>query len=224
VQRKLQRQLSRKLAPHQICCFAEMTELAVPVIVGGEHAATLLGGQVFRRKPQRQQFDRLHRQLRKWGMRNHARELERAYFKTPVVSQKKIKAAMQLLSILAAQLAEFTSRCILIGQSSEPLGVTEARTFIHAHAGEQLTTRRIAENVHISERYFCKIFKRSTGMTLTEFVARVRVEKAKKLLCDLRLRITDVAERAGFNSISQFNRVFRRYTKKSPSAYRAACR
>ena len=131
---------------------------------------------------------------------------------------------MRLLSILAAQLAEFTNRCLLIGRSSEPLSVIEARTFIHAHLGEQLPSRRIAEHVHVSERYFCKIFKRSTGMTVTEFVARIRVENAKKLLCNRRLRITDVGERAGFNSISQFNRVFRRYTKKSPTAFRAACR
>jgi AraC-like DNA-binding protein len=102
--------------------------------------------------------------------------------------------------------------------------VTEAKNFVHSHAGEQLISRRIAEQVHVSEGYFCKIFKRSTGMTLTEFIGRARVENAKKLLCDHRLRITDVAERAGFNSISQFNRVFRRYTRKSPTAFRAACK
>jgi AraC-like DNA-binding protein len=224
VQHELQRRLGHKLVPQQICCFAGMTDLAVPVVVGGEHVATLLGGQVFQKKPDRQQFDQLHGQLRKWGMRNHARELERAYFKTPVASPKKIKAAMRLLSILAAQLAEFTNRCILVGRSSEPLSVTEAKNFVHSHAGEQLTSRRIAEQVHVSEGYFCKIFKRSTGMTLTEFIGRARVENAKKLLCDHRLRITDVAERAGFNSISQFNRVFRRYTRKSPTAFRAACK
>jgi AraC-like DNA-binding protein len=130
---------------------------------------------------------------------------------------------MRLLSILATQLAEFANRNLLIARNSEPLSVLEARNFIQSRTGDRLTSRRIAEHVHVSERYFCKLFKRSTGMTLTEFVARVRVENAKKFLCDRRLRITDVAEHAGFNSISQFNRVFRRYVRKSPTAFRAAC-
>jgi AraC-like DNA-binding protein len=223
VQRELQRRLRHKLSPHQVCCFAGMTDLAVPVVVGGEHVATLLGGQVFQQKPRRQQFDRVVRQMHKWGMRNGVKKLERAYFKTPVVSQKKIKAATRLLSMLATQLADFANRCLLTAQHSEPLSVAEARNFIRGHAAEQLTLHRIAEHVHVSERYLCKIFKRSTGMTLTEFLARVRVENAKKLLCNRRLRITDVAESAGFSSISQFNRVFRRYTRKSPTAFRAAC-
>lgn len=224
VQRELQRRLAHKLSPQQVCCFAGMTDLAVPIVVGGEHLATLMGGQVFQQKPRRRQFDRLLRQLHDWGMRNRAKELERAYFKTPVVSQKKIKGAMRLLSILATQLAEFASRNLLAARYSEPLSVIETRDFAHAHASERLTLRQIAEHAHVSERYLCKIFKRSTGLTMTEFLARVRVENAKKLLGDLRLRITDVAESAGFNSISQFNRVFRRFTGNSPTAYRASLR
>jgi AraC-like DNA-binding protein len=223
VQRELQRRLHHKLSPHQVCCFAGMTDLAVPVVVGGEHVATLLGGQVFPQKPRRQQFDRVVRQMREGGMRNGVKRLERAYFKTPVVSQKKIEAATRLLSVLATQLADFANRCLLIAQHSEPLSVAEARNFIRLHAAEQLTLHRIAEHVHVSAHYLCRIFKRSTGMTLTEFLARVRVENAKKLLCNRRLRITNVAESAGFYSISQFNRVFRRYTKKSPTAFRATC-
>jgi AraC-like DNA-binding protein len=76
--------------------------------------------------------------------------------------------------------------------------------------------------VHVSRHYFCKIFKQTTGITFTGFVARVRGEKAKRLLSDPRLRITDVADSAGFSSFSQFNRVFHRYAGNSPTAYRAA--
>ena len=223
VQRELQTRLRHKLSPHQVRCFAGMTDLAVSVVVGGEHVATLLGGQVFQQKPRRQQFDRVVRRMREGGMRNGVKKLERAYFETPVVSQKKFKAATRLLSMLATQLADSANRSLLIAQNSEPLSVSEARNFIRAHAAEQLTLHRIAEHVHVSARYLCRIFKRTTSMTLTEFLARVRVENAKKLLCNRRLRITDVAENAGFYSISQFNRVFRRYTGKSPTAFRAAC-
>jgi AraC-like DNA-binding protein len=224
VQRELQRRLNRKLTPQQVCCFAGMTDLAVPVVVGGEHVATLLGGQVFQKKPRHQEFNRVLRQVHQWGMHNRVKELERAYFETPVVSAKKIKAAMRLLSILATQLGESTNRRLLSARDSEPLSVTKAKNFVHAHANERLTLRRIGEHVHVSENYLCRIFKRNTGLTLSEFIARVRVENAKKLLSNPRLRITDVAEGSGFYSLSQFNRMFRRHTGNSPTAYRSSLR
>jgi AraC-like DNA-binding protein len=85
-----------------------------------------------------------------------------------------------------------------------------------------VTLRQTAAHVHVSRHYFCKIFKQASGITFTEFVARVRVDKTKGLLSDPRLRITDVADGAGFTAISQFNRAFRRYAGSSPTAYRAA--
>ena len=117
---------------------------------------------------------------------------------------------------------ESANHFLLAAQRHEPPSVTQAKNFVHAHAGERVTLRQTATHVNVSSHYFCKVFKQATGITFTEFVARVRVEKAKGLLSDPRLRITDVADSAGFNSISQFNRVFRRYAGNSPTAYRAA--
>jgi AraC-like DNA-binding protein len=221
VQRELQRRLGRKLSPQEVCCFAGMIELAVPVIVSGQHAATLLGGQVFRQKPGRRQFDRIARQVRSRGMHSRLSEIRRAYFHTPVVSDQRLEGAMRLLTILARQLAESVHRNLLAAQKHEPASVTEAKQFVHAHAGEGVTLRQTAAHVNVSRHYFCKLFKQATGLTFTEFVARVRVEKAKGLLHDPRVSVTNVADAAGFNSISQFNRVFRRYAGNSPTAYRA---
>ena len=89
-QRELQRRLGRKLAAQEICCFAGMIELAVPVVVGGQHVATLLGGQVFRQKPGRPQFDRLVRQVQERGTQVSLGRLKQAYFHTPVVSKKQL--------------------------------------------------------------------------------------------------------------------------------------
>ena len=222
VQRELQYRLGRKLVPQEICCFAGMTELAVPVVVGGEHVATLLGGQVFQGKPARQQFNRVARQLRKWGIDDRLRQIKRAYFYTPVVSEKQFQGAVRLLMMLATQLAECATRYLVVARTYEPLSVRQAKNFVYAHAGERVTLLQIADHVHVSKHYFCKIFKQATKITFTEFVARVRVENAKKLLANPRWRMAEVADNTGFYSLSQFNRVFRRYAGNSPSGYRAA--
>jgi AraC-like DNA-binding protein len=87
------------------------------------------------------------------------------------------------------------------------------------HADE-LTLGEVAKSVNMSAFYFCKMFKKSTGLTFTDYLARVRVEKVKNLLINPHKRISEAAFEAGFQSLSQFNRVFRRITGEAPTAYR----
>jgi AraC-like DNA-binding protein len=79
----------------------------------------------------------------------------------------------------------------------------------------------VAKHVNVSRFHFCKWFKKATGMTLTEYVIRVRLEKAKTLLADPTVRISEVVFAAGFGSIPRFNSVFKRRVGMSPTEYRA---
>ncbi|HEY5914701.1 MAG TPA: helix-turn-helix domain-containing protein [Verrucomicrobiae bacterium] len=221
VQRELHHRLVRKLAPRQVRCFAGLTELAVPVIINGKQAATLVSGRVFQQKPARRQFRRLVRQLHQWGMRGNLRALERAYFKMPVVPFMRFQGSVRLLTILARELGERASRLVLSKVPGDPAPVARAKAFLLAHAADGVTLKQAADQAHLSRHHFCRVFKHSTGITLTDFLARVRVEMVKNLLGNRELRITEAADRAGFQSISQFNRIFRRCTGTSPSGFRA---
>jgi transcriptional regulator GlxA family with amidase domain len=64
------------------------------------------------------------------------------------------------------------------------------------------------------------MFKKSTGLTFTDYLSRVRVEKAKDLLMNPRLRVSDIAYMAGFQSLTHFNRLFRRLTGECPTCFR----
>lgn len=72
----------------------------------------------------------------------------------------------------------------------------------------------------MSANYFSEKFKESTGLNFVEFVARTRIEKARNLLQNPNLRISEVAFEIGFQSLSQFNRTFKKFTGQSPSDYR----
>jgi AraC-like DNA-binding protein len=72
----------------------------------------------------------------------------------------------------------------------------------------------------MSAFYFCKTFKKATGMTFTDYLARVRVEKVKNLLLNPHKRVSEAAYEVGFQSLSQFNRVFRRIAGEAPTTYR----
>ena len=74
--------------------------------------------------------------------------------------------------------------------------------------------------MNTSTFYFCKLFKRTTGLTFTDYLARVRIEKAKRLLLDQNRRVSEVAYEVGFQSLTHFNRVFKKLADRSPTSYR----
>ena len=219
---ELQQRVRDSLGPQVISCFAGLTEFAVPIVVGRQHVATLLGGQVFQRKPTQAQFARLTQRLRFLEIQDELPRLEATFFQTRVTSPKQLQASAQLLTIFAKFLAEAANRDLLAARAHDALAINIAKHFILAHADEQLHLRDVAEQVHVSTQYFSKFFKKATGIGFSEFLARVRVEKAKELLSNPVLSITEVANQAGFGSLSQFNRVFHRFAGGSPKSYRAS--
>jgi AraC-like DNA-binding protein len=92
--------------------------------------------------------------------------------------------------------------------------------YIAEHHAEELALGDVAKAVNMSAFYFCKTFKKATGMTFTDYLSRVRVEKVKNLMLNPHRRVSEAAFKAGFQSLSQFNRVFRRIAGETPTAYR----
>jgi AraC-like DNA-binding protein len=219
---ELQQRLADNLVPQVIRCFAGLSQFAVPVIVGGQHVATLLGGQKFQSRPTQTQFAGLTEQLRIWGIQHELRRIDTAFFKTHVISRKQFQASLRLLTIFAKFLAEDANRDLLATRIQDQHWITRAKNFILEHAAEPLRLRDAAEHVHLSTTHFSRFFKKATGLAFSEFLARARVEIAKNLLADPALSINKAANRAGFGSLSQFNRTFQRYAGCSPREYRAS--
>ena len=108
------------------------------------------------------------------------------------------------------------------GNGAEPVRIWKARNFIEAHVSEELSLGKVARATNTSPNYFSEKFKEATGVNFVKYVARARFEKASALLPDSDLRISEIAFATGFQSLSQFNRVFRKFSGKSPTEYRAA--
>jgi AraC-like DNA-binding protein len=212
--------------PHSVfrtqTCFAGLTELAAPIIAQGRLVGVLICGEVFQRRPTEQGFRRLLRRLRALGIRLDPELARAAYSRTPVAGPPRVRAARQLLGDLAEHLGEMASHCLLARQPADRPCVTCARKLVTKHLGEMPTSRSAAREAHVTEPYFCRAFKAATGMTFSEYVARCHVDRARELLHDLNLRVTEVAFAAGFQSIPHFNHTFKRYTGLSPNRYRAS--
>lgn len=212
---------ARRRLPQQISCHAGLTLVAVPVVVGGAHAATLLGGQVFRREPIERDFRMVIQMLGGGPGADWVKRARQAYFDAPVLTVDRFQAVLQLLQVFAQHLADFASRHALPVTHTEPAVVANAKRFVQSHVEEPITLQQVVSHVHVSRFHFCKLFKKVTGMTLTEYVARVRVEKAKTLLSDPSRRVSEVVFQAGFGSVPRFNCVFKRYVGLAPTQFRA---
>jgi len=99
--------------------------------------------------------------------------------------------------------------------------IWKARKFIEQRSGEKLSLKKVAKAVNISPNHLSEKFKQVTGANFVEYVARTRFNNACDLLRNPNLRISEIAFAAGFQSLSQFNRVFKGFARKSPSRYRA---
>ena len=108
------------------------------------------------------------------------------------------------------------------GERAEPVEIWKARKFIHAHSDEELSLTKVAKFVNISPNHLSEKFKEVTGVNFVDYIARTRTEKARELLQNSNLRISEIAFAVGFQSLSQFNRVFKKLTGKSPTQFRAA--
>jgi AraC-like DNA-binding protein len=121
--------------------------------------------------------------------------------------------------LLAHELNEATPR-----HRAEPVQIWNTRKFIEKHLGEELSLSRAAKAVNVHPNYLSERFRQITGVTFVEYVARSRFTRACELLYNGDLSISEIAFAAGFQSLSQFNRVFKRFSGKSPTQYRAANR
>ena len=104
---------------------------------------------------------------------------------------------------------------------AEPVQIWKARKFIQDNADTELSLSRVAQSVNISPNHFSEKFKQVTGVNFVDYVAQLRFEKARQLLQNPKLRVSEIAFAVGFQSLSQFNRVFRRLGGKSPTEFRA---
>ncbi len=92
--------------------------------------------------------------------------------------------------------------------------------FIHTNFERDISLGDIAKFVFLSPSYFTRAFKEETGMSPISYLLKVRIERAKELLEDTGLKISDIALNVGFSNQQRFNEMFKKYTKHTPLQYR----
>ena len=205
--------------PHTVTCPFGLTETAVPVKLGTQIIGYLRIGQVLRHMPVKTDTSKVARQLKECGM-PFSGKIRQTWERNPLIPPDKYNAIVRLLAFFAEQLSTLSNQLVVERQNAEPPLVQKAREYIDKHKTEPLSLSAVAKAAGASVYHFCKVFHKSTGLKFTDYVARVRLEDARTHLLNPNRRISEVAYDVGFQSLTQFNRMFKRVFGQSPTEFR----
>lgn len=102
---------------------------------------------------------------------------------------------------------------------NDKIRMSSVYEYIHDRYDRHPDVKEIAARVHLSTAAFCRYFKKQTNMTFTDFVNQYRISQAKTLLLQDK-SVSETSFAVGIDSISYFNRLFRRLTGENPSHFK----
>jgi len=96
----------------------------------------------------------------------------------------------------------------------------EVERYILQNYDKDLSIKTIAQQVYITPNYLCYLYKKKTKRTLNQFILDVKMDKARKLICETNLRLGEISDALGYANQNYFTRIFTQYFGMSPRAYR----
>jgi AraC-like DNA-binding protein/ligand-binding sensor protein len=221
---KLHQRLTAQDISHTqtVKCFAGLTYTSVPVKLYEHVIGFLQTGRVLLRNPSAKRFRKIAARLIGWGVKINLARLEDAYFRSRVVSPDQYHAIVLLLEIFAQHLSLIANEICRHQSNGGSAMVRRAKDYIADHKFETIRLQQIARALNVSTFHFCRKFKTETGITFVAYLNHIRIERAKILLHNSSLTVTEIAYGAGFQSLTHFNRIFRKLVGSSPTEYRSS--
>jgi len=197
-------------------CHAGLIDVYLPILIRGNHIATLCTGQFLVSKPTKKRFEIIKNNVKDYKI--DISVLEDAYFKTRIISKKHIMNYIDLMTLIVNYIFEVEDKIIFLKKSNYSPIVSKALNYIENNYNDRVYIKDIANYACVSKYHFEHIFKKETGSTFIDYINNFRVSKAKAML--IKKDISSVCYDSGFNSLSHFYKLFKRYTGTSPKGYK----
>jgi AraC-like DNA-binding protein len=207
--------------PASATCDAGLVEVVVPLRISGIPAGFFVFAGAVEQAPDPPSRRKVRHLLHKAGVDIAECELNRLMDESPVVSRESLAACRRIAHHAARQIALKITDQLATAGTHLPPAVLKACGFIHARGMvDDITLAHVARHCGVSEGHLSRMFHRATGLTFREYLAQVRVEHARALLLSTSKGVTEIAYESGFQSLSQFHRVFRKAFDAPPGAIR----
>lgn len=193
-------------------CRYGLIEIVVPIYLSNRYLGSLYCGNFFEKKPDEKGWEEIKNLIPPGTDTDKARE---AYLKADYINTQKTYDLQVLLGMLAKSMAD------LIDMDNHKFSsYDKILEYIDKNFQRDITLDDLSELSGFNASYISQLFRKRTDLTLTEFVSRVRVKKAKDLLLHSDMTIGEIAFAVGFKDQNYFSRVFKHHEGCTPNEYR----
>lgn len=203
-------------------CHAGLTDVLVPLY---DHANRYIGsmtaGQFHREGDPEFSREQIYAIAKDFDL--DPQTLYHDYCTSPRLTQSQLEALLDFLNIIGRHLSSTHDNLLLLEKLNTPDKIESVRKYVEDNYRKQLSIRQVARHFGISPGYLAYLFKRELYVSFGNYLNFYRISKAREMLTETRLSVSEIAFLNGFGSISQFNRTFRKVLHCSPSDYRASC-
>ncbi|MDQ8203635.1 helix-turn-helix domain-containing protein [Pelagicoccus sp. SDUM812003] len=200
-------------------CQAGLHDSVAPIVIGEKRVAYLQTGQV-RIVSADADVSQIGDFVNKLGDIDTSKA-RWAYLQSRQLTSEAYEGFLSMLEVFAETLGA-AANTLLLEQDRPRESALVSRTVEHVerHYQRRIPLGEVSKVAGASERHFCKVFKKETGLSFVAYLTRFRVQRAQKELRETARQISEIAFDSGFESIAQFNRAFKSVSGESPSAYR----
>jgi len=202
-----------KRAFHIYECHMGLQEVAVPIFYNNIYIGTLFIGQILLKSPTIEQWGIIEARIKDEMIDIIA--LKKAFFNITVISEEKLYAAIDMMNIVANYI--INSEMIRISSLSNIDKIIE---YINNHYNQPINLYDLSKMVYLSPSYLSYLFKKQMGMGFKEYLNGVRIKKAKQLILESNLSLSEIAKMVGMEDPNYFSRLFKKYFLVSPQKLR----
>jgi len=138
-------------------------------------------------------------------------------------SIEEAKNLSAISSVMKNMIRDFIYRVHLVKVKNGTVSpqIMKSCDYIHLHLEEEISIHSLASRLGYSDYYFSNKFKQETGLSVRDYIMRAKMEKAKDLLRNTPLSVSEISDQLGFASQSYFGEVFKKETGLTPVRYRS---
>ncbi|MBQ7356821.1 MAG: PocR ligand-binding domain-containing protein [Clostridia bacterium] len=198
-----------KKKPMMRICHAGLVEIAVPILYNDNIVGYVMLGHI------RAEGYNMNFEQGLSGLPVDPNLAQDIYSSLPTHERKRLISIMNI--------AEMFGKFIIMENFLTPKeseNLEQIRRYVYDNIDKKLTAQKIANGVHVSKSTLYSTVSSSFGCTVSEFISKVKIDKAKELLQKTDLQVEEIAERLGFSSPAYFGKVFKRIVGVSPLRYR----
>ncbi len=200
-------------------CYAGLTDVVIPLFYENKFIGAAITGQVRLKNTSPPDFKKLA------NKKVSIDDLKEAYNNVPVMSKKILKSSARLLFHLLNYIIEVEMKRILeiekrVNHISSTDSIMKAKEFIELNFRKDIDLNQLAKMFHFTPFYFSRLFKKITGINFKEYLLKLRIEEAKRLLIYSEFSVTNISYQIGFNDSNYFSYIFKKLTGMSPTQFR----